>query len=123
MLHLSEERFELLVKNGIDHIPPKYGKRLNNVAFVTADEPSHEQRIKLNLRANQSLYGLYEGIPLTKRGNGYNLVLPDKITLFRIPIAMSCQSLEEAQEQVNKTIWHEVAHYFGLGHDRIHKLE
>lgn len=123
MLTLNDEQFENMVQKGIDNIPPKYGKRLNNVAFVTADEPSPEQRVKLDLRANQSLYGLYEGIPLTRRGGSYNLVLPDKITIFRLPIIMSCDTSQEAQELVNKTVWHEVAHYFGLGHEQIHKLE
>ena len=123
MLVLNDEQFGQMVQKGIDNIPPKYGKQISNVAFVTADVPSEEQRTKLKLSTNQSLYGLYEGIPLTRRSSGYNLVLPDKITIFRIPITMSCHNLIDAQELINKTIWHEVAHYFGLGHDQIHKLE
>lgn len=123
MLVLNDEQFGQMVQKGIDNIPPKYGKQISNVAFVTADVPSEEQRTKLKLSANQSLYGLYEGIPLTSRSSGYNLVLPDKITIFRIPIIMTCRNLIDAQELINKTIWHEVAHYFGLGHDQIHKLE
>lgn len=111
-----------MVSQGIDAIPKLYYEKLHNVAFVVEDEPNEEQRKKLKLHCNQSLYGLYEGIPLTKRGANYNLVLPDKITIFRLPIAYSNNSLEEAARQVRKTVWHEVAHYFGLDHDRIHKL-
>lgn len=123
MIDLNANDFEQLVSQGIDKIPKLYYEKLQNVAFVVEDEPSDEQRLKLKLHCNQSLFGLYEGIPLTKRGAGYNLVLPDKITIFRLPILSVANSLEEVKRQVSKTVWHEVAHYFGLDHDRIHHLE
>ncbi|HSX44855.1 MAG TPA: metallopeptidase family protein [Candidatus Saccharimonadales bacterium] len=123
MVEVSQEEFEKLVSEAIDRIPPVYYKKLNNVAFITEDEPSETQRQELKLHCNQSLYGLYQGIPLTKRGNNYNLVLPDKITIFRLPILYSAHNLEDVRRQVNNTVWHEVAHYYGLDHDRIHKLE
>ena len=123
MIELTTEQFEKLVAKGIDAIPKKYFEKIQNVAFIVEDQPSPEQREKLKLACNQTLYGLYEGIPLTKRGAGYNLVLPDKITIFRLPILFNAKTPEDAQKQVNKTIWHEVAHYFGLDHDRIHHIE
>ncbi len=123
MVELTTDHFEKLVGKGIDAIPKKYFDKIQNVAFIVEDEPSLEQREKLKLACNQTLFGLYEGIPLTKRGAGYNLVLPDKITIFRLPILSVAETVEDVQKQVNKTIWHEVAHYFGLDHDRIHKLE
>lgn len=115
--------FEEMVKAAIDNIPSQYGDHIKNLAFVVDDESDEIQRSKLHLVDGQILFGLYEGIPLTKRNNGYNLVLPDKITLFRLPILLVCNSLEEVRAQVKKTVWHEVAHYFGLDHEQIHALE
>ena len=123
MISVSDEEFKEFVSAGMDAIPPKYIKNLNNVAFVVQDLPTEEQRVKLKLSEHQTLYGLYEGIPLTKRGFNYNLVLPDKITIFKKPMEASSQTIEELKEQVRHTVWHEVAHYFGLNHEQIHKLE
>ena len=119
----TDEQFEDWVNQGIAAIPKLYQDNLNNVAIVIADEPTPEQREKLKLRCDQTLFGLYEGIPLTKRGTGYNLVLPDKITIFKLPMVHASQSAEEIKEQVRHTVWHEIAHFYGLNHDQIHKLE
>ena len=107
----------------MDKLPQKYVEGLNNVAILYEDEPSPEQRVKLKLRCNETLLGLYEGIPMTKRTAGYNLVLPDKITLFKNPLLAKSRSLEEFKEEVRHTLWHEIAHFYGLDHDRIHKLD
>ncbi len=123
MFRVNESDFQKILIDSIDNIPEKYARRLDNVGIFWENEPSPEQRQKLKLRHNQTLFGLYEGIPLTKRGAGYNLALPDKITIFKWPIEMSVSSLGELREQVGRTLWHEVAHYFGLDHERIHKLE
>lgn len=122
MLEVDDQTFEELVNEAINAVPEKYYKRINNVAFVVADEPTEEQRHKLNLACNQTLFGLYEGIPLTKRGVGYNLVLPDVITIFKLPMLQNCKDYIELNNTIHKTVWHEVAHYFGLGHEQIHKL-
>lgn len=123
MYSIDQESFEKLVTEAIDAIPPKFGENLKNVAFVVEDEPSPQQRVKLKLLPFQSLYGLYEGIPLVQRTNNYSLVLPDKITLFKLPLEQSSNSHQELTDQINKTVWHEVAHYYGLGHDKIKELE
>lgn len=119
----TDEQFEDWVNQGISAIPKLYQDNLNNVAIVIADEPSPAQREKLKLRCDQSLFGLYEGIPLTKRGTGYNLVLPDKTTIFKLPMVHASQTTDEIKEQVRHTVWHEIAHFYGLNHDQIHKLE
>lgn len=123
MFQVSDEQFQDLMVQAVDHLPEKYARRLENVGFFWEDEPSAEQRQKLKLHCNQTLLGLYEGIPLTQRGSGYNLVLPDKITLFKKPIEWHSSDLQSLKEQIGKTLWHEVAHYFGLDHERIHALE
>lgn len=123
MLEISDKDFEELVNKALDSLPQLYLDNLNNVAIVTADQPTPEQRIELKLRCNDTLFGLYQGIPLTKRGSNYSLVIPDKITIFKLPILSVSRTLADVAEQVRHTVWHEVAHFYGLDHEQIHKLE
>ncbi len=123
MLDISDKDFEELVNKALDALPKIYLENLNNVAIVTADNPTSEQRTELKLHCNETLFGLYQGIPLTKRGSNYSLVLPDKITIFKRPILAVSHNPEQVAEQVRHTIWHEVAHFYGLDHVQIHKLE
>jgi predicted Zn-dependent protease with MMP-like domain len=123
IMQIDDQQFEAIVAQALDELPEKYVTNLNNVAIVYADEPDQNQRHKLKLHCNQSLYGLYEGVPLTKRGSGYNLVLPDKITIFKNPLTAASQDIAQLKANVKHTLWHEIAHHFGLGHDRIHQLE
>lgn len=123
MIDITDEEFDTLITNALNAIPKLYVEKLDNVAIVIADEPSPEQRQKLKLHCNHLLFGLYEGIPLTRRGTGYSMVLPDKITLFKFPILAVSNTMNELQAQVTHTLWHEIAHYYGLNHDDIHALE
>ncbi len=123
MVSTSHEVFNQIVADSIDAIPEKYALHIKNLAFVVEDEPSEAQRQKLHLPQNETLFGLYEGIPLTGRNSGYNLVLPDKITLFKKPLEAASHNLVELKNRVQKTVWHEVAHYYGLGHEAIDELE
>jgi predicted Zn-dependent protease with MMP-like domain len=107
----------------MDELPKEYIERLTNIAIVYADEPTPEQRLKLKLQHNQSLLGLYEGLSLAQRGSNYTASLPDKITLFKKPLLYQSASEEEFRANVKHTLWHEIAHYYGLDHDRIHKLD
>lgn len=120
---LSDNEFDLLVTRAMDELPQEYIKGLDNVAILYADEPDEYQRAKSHLEPNNILLGLYEGIPLTKRGAGYTFVLPDKITLFKNSILAVSHSSEQLFEHIKRTLWHEIAHFYGLGHDRIHELE
>lgn len=120
---ISEPDFESLVTKAIEDIPTLYQENLKNIAFFVEDEPSQEQREKLNLRSCDSLFGLYEGVPLPGRRGGYALTLPDKITIFRKTHEQFASSLEDLKRQTYNTVWHEVAHYYGLDHKRIHQLE
>lgn len=122
-MDITDDQFEAIVSQALDELPSKYTDNMNNVAIVYADDPDEHQRQKLKLRCGESLYGLYEGIPLTKRGAGYSLVLPDKITIFKNTLVQDSRDLAELKANVKHTLWHEIAHHFGLGHSRIHKLE
>jgi len=121
-VELSEEKFREYLAEALDGIPPPYSERLENVAFILEDEPTPEQRAQLHLYPNETLLGLYEGVPLPAR-QGTLKILPDKITFFKNPLLAASGSEEELKAQIAHTVWHEVAHYFGLGHDRIHELE
>ncbi len=123
MQDITDKEFENIVKMAVDDIPEEYAKRLNNIGFVIEEQPTPSQRKKLRLHGGQMLFGLYEGIPLTARNNNYSGVLPDKITIFKYPATVLARTSDELLEMVRHTVWHEVAHYFGLNHDRIDELD
>jgi predicted Zn-dependent protease with MMP-like domain len=122
MLELTDEQFEQIIADSLDEMPQEHMKAVRNVAIVYEDDPTPAQREALQLKCHQSLYGLYEGVPLTRR-QGMTHYGPDKITIFKNPILSGVNSLDELKAQVKHTVWHEIAHYFGLDHDQIHKLE
>ncbi len=122
MIEISDKQFKKIVSGAIDGIPSPYIDRLQNVAFIIEDTPTPAQSQKLGLRCNDLLFGLYEGVPLPQR-QGATKLLPDKVTLFKKPLQMVSHNLGELTKHVKHTIWHEVGHYFGLNHARIHEIE
>ena len=122
-MDISDEVFEKIIAEAMDTLPEHYLERAKNVAITWDYDPSPEQRAKQRLRPDQTLFGLYEGIPMTQRGGNYSMVLPDKITIFKNPIIRYAQDLEAVKLQVKNTLWHEIAHHYGLDHDRIHQIE
>jgi predicted Zn-dependent protease with MMP-like domain len=122
MVQVDDKQFDEIVSLAIDAIPPLYQKHLDNVAFIVEDEPSPQQMQQLKLFRGELLFGLYEGVPLPQR-QGTTKLLPDKITIFKNPALMVSRNLEELREHIRHTVWHEVAHYYGLDHKRIHELE
>ncbi len=120
---MEKEIFERLVQEGISLIPKKFMAKLENVAIVIEDEPTVQQREKLKLRKSFTLFGLYEGVPQTKRGPHYGMTLPDKITIFQRPIEQFAGSEEEIRKIVCDTVWHEIAHHFGSDEQRVREAE
>ncbi len=122
---ISKERFEQLVEEALDSIPQTLWNAIENVGVVVEDWPSPAQMASVGLEHGRSmLLGLYEGVPLTARSHHYGLVLPDKITIFRIPILRICPPGDEdaVRAQVRRTVLHEIAHHFGISDDRLHQL-
>lgn len=119
---LNDEEFDQLISEAMDELPEQYIAGLKNVLVTYADEPTEEQRINLRLHCNETLLGLYEGVPLTARGDGYANI-PDRITLFKLPIQSHSHDEASLRAQIKHTLWHEIAHYYGLDHDRIHAVE
>ena len=113
-----------MVEEGIESIPEKFRAEISNVQIVVCDEPSPEQIKKLNLTPGSLLFGLYEGVPQTKRGIGYSGVLPDKITIFQKSMEQVAGESEEKIKQIVKdTVFHEIAHHFGTDEERIRQIE
>jgi predicted Zn-dependent protease with MMP-like domain len=114
--------FESLVAEALDSLPPDIQEKLENVEVVVESRPSLVQLQRLDLRPGHTLFGLYEGVPLTKRTSGYSMVLPDKITIFRQPIEAHCQTDEQVKQVVRRTVLHELAHHFGISDERLREL-
>ena len=119
---IEKEKFEELVANALKAIPKFFRKKMENVEIVIEDyaPPYVQQRLKIHPYA---LFGLYQGIPLRKRGSWYGNVLPDKITIFKRPIEQYCKSEDEIKELVKKVVMHEIGHYFGLSEAELRRLE
>lgn len=104
-------------------LPKFFKKKMKNVDVVVEDRASRELLSEVGLRYPSELLGLYQGVPLDRRGFYYGNVLPDKITIFQIPIESMCQTKEEVKEKVKEVVIHEVGHYFGLDDERLKELE
>ena len=115
-MYISDEDFDALVTKAMDELPQDYITQLDNVAILYADEPNEYQVQASQLREHSILLGLYEGIPLTKRDAGYTFVVPDTITLFKHSLLAITRTPEELFEQIKRTLWHEIAHFYGLSH-------
>ncbi len=112
--------FYELVERALEGLPPELAELLDNVAIVVDDWPDPSSPLVAGGEA-ETLYGLYEGVPLTERGSGYYGILPDKITIFRGPLERDFWQ-EELEEQIRITVVHEVAHHFGFDEDRLEEL-
>lgn len=111
VIEVSRQRFEELVSEALDTIPPELAKMMDNVVVVVVDDPPEP-----------GLLGLYTGIPLTERGSWYSGVLPDHIEIYRNPILEICHTEDDVVEEVQITVVHEIAHHFGIDDARLHEL-
>lgn len=117
MVELSDEQFDALITRAMNELPQEYIKNMQNVAIVMADEPTEQQREQMKLDPERVLLlGLFEGVPKTLQGSGWSGMLPSKITLFKNQLLRAVHSPDEFYEQIKRTLWHEIAHYYGLTH-------
>lgn len=116
---LSRQEFRQLVSQAIASLPSLVMDRLTNVEVVVRDQPTHEELAVAGIDPTETLFGLYSGIPLTKRSSSYGMVLPDKITLYQRSIEEGCRTKQEIQEQIRTTLLHEIGHHFGLSEDEL----
>ncbi len=115
--------FEQLVEKGVLLIPRKFRHLMKNVSIVIDDYPTQEQLRKSHIRSGSTLLGLYEGIPQTHRDTGYANVLPDKITIFQKAIESMAHDPISIEKLVADTVWHEIAHHFGLNEQEIRNAQ
>jgi predicted Zn-dependent protease with MMP-like domain len=108
------ERFEEYARDALDSLPPDLRGEMSNVEIVVEEEPP----------GGQPLLGLYEGIPLTRRGSFYSGALPDKITIYRGPLErLYGRDQETLRKQVRRVVLHEIAHHFGISDERLHEID
>ena len=119
---MDTEQFEELVGQALDSLPPEIEAGLDNVAIIIQDWPSREQMEDNGIRDRYGLLGLYEGIALPDRGGGYNMVAPDKITIFQKPLEALRLGSAETVEEIRKTVLHELAHHLGFSDDDLHEI-
>lgn len=112
-VEMSGERFEELVSDALDRVPPALLNLMQNVVVLVEDEPPADE---------PDLLGLYEGYALTDRGWDYSGVLPDRITIFRGPLVRECSDEVHLRDEVTTTVVHEIAHHFGIDDERLHAL-
>ena len=122
-MKLTREEFEEAVVSALKSLPKFIKEKMENVDVVVESRASREVLDELGLRSPSELLGLYQGVPLDRRGFYYGNVLPDKISLFQIPIESICKTREEIEEKIREVVIHEVGHYFGLDDKKLRELE
>ncbi len=120
---MTKEDFEKLMSEALDEIPSYFQKHIKNLEFIVMEHPTVDMLKRVGIYGRGTLLGLYEGIPLRKRGPGYQGVLPDRITLFMIPIIQQSVMLNmPLKEKIKKVLMHEIGHYFGLTEGELREM-
>jgi predicted Zn-dependent protease with MMP-like domain len=123
MRRVTRERFTTLVEEALKGIPRRFRDAMRNVAVVVEDEPPPDLLAEMDMEPGDTLFGLYHGTPLTQRGSSYGNTLPDRISIYQLPIEDACESEEDIRQCVAETVIHEFGHYFGLSEEEIEAIE
>ncbi len=122
-MKLTRKEFEEAVVTALRGLPRFFKKKMKNIDVVVEAEASEETLSEMGFDSPYELLGLYQGVPLDRRGFYYGNVLPDKITLFQEPIESMCATKAEIEDRIRKVVIHEVGHYFGLTDERLEEIE
>jgi predicted Zn-dependent protease with MMP-like domain len=117
----SHRPFEELVDEALASIPMPFAAALDDVAIVIADEPTADQLAANDLPPDETLYGIYEGVPRTEWGADW-VAMPNRITLFRLPLEADFADPDDLSDEVWITVVHELAHHLGIDDERLHEL-
>lgn len=120
---MTRREFERLVVEAMALIPKRFRREMRNIAVVVEDEPDAALLEEMEIEPPDTLYGLYQGTPLTERTWAYGNTLPDRITIFQRPIEEDCEDEDEMRAVIGETLIHEVGHYFGLSEEEIEEIE
>ncbi|MEO5742786.1 MAG: metallopeptidase family protein [Vicinamibacterales bacterium] len=123
MREMTRERFTALVEEALRGIPRRFRDAMKNVAVIVEDEPSQDVLDDLEMDPDDTLFGLYQGTPLTERESTYGNTLPDRISIYQRPIEEACEDEEDIRQCVAETVIHEFGHYFGLSEEEIQEIE
>ncbi len=123
MREMTRERFTALVEDVLRDIPQRFRDAMKNVAVVVEDEPPPELLEELDMDPDDTLFGLYQGTPLTERAFSYGNTLPDRISIYQLPIEDACEDDDDVRLCVAETVIHEFGHYFGLSEEEIQDIE
>jgi len=120
---MDESAFAELLEEVLDDLPTDFASHLENVAVVIETEPTPELLRSLGLNPRRdTLFGLYQGTPLSERGSTYGNALPDTISIFYRPLLQACRTPAQLRREIRKTVIHEIGHYFGMDEDEIERL-
>jgi predicted Zn-dependent protease with MMP-like domain len=120
---MQREKFEAFVARAIDNLPTEFQHKLENVDIVVENWPTPRQLRQAKHKNPTKLLGLYQGVPQTRRGRRYGLVLPDKISIFQKPIEAYCRFGYEIDATIEEVVRHEIAHHFGLDERTLRRIE
>lgn len=120
---MTRHRFERLVEEALQTIPGRFRREVRNVAVIVEDEPSPELLEEMGIEPPDTLFGLYQGVPLTERSWSPASALPDRIVIYQRPIEWACENEEEIVGTIGETVIHEFGHYFGLSEEEIEEIE
>ena len=120
---MHRQRFTQLVEEALAEIPARFRREMKNVAVVVEDEPTPELLEEMEIEPGDTLFGLYQGTPLPERGWSFGNALPDRISIYQIPIEEACADDEEIRDCVAETVIHEFGHYFGMSEEEIEEIE
>src|SRR5687767_15580830 len=123
MREMTRERFTALVEEALREIPRRFRDAMKNVAVVVEDEPSQDLLDELEMEPGDTLFGLYQGTPLTERESNYGNALPDRISIYQLSIEEACEDDEDIRQCVAETVIHEFGHYFGMSEEQIQEIE
>ena len=121
-MKLSDEEFDRIVKRAIRRIPQVIRRHLDNIVISVRKRPSRNMMKEMKLPSGEALLGLFQGIPLIERSVTSPPLFPDTILLFQEPLEKTCETREELEEQIRITVVHEVAHFIGIGEERLEEL-
>jgi len=126
-MEIERSKFEELVASALDDLPEEFKRALENIEVVVEDEPSSDVLMERKIKPPDTLLGLYHGVPLSKRGQGYVNplyagVLPDKVSIYQKPIQSVCRTRAELKRRVQEVVMHEIGHYFGMSEEQLEEI-
>ena len=123
MYEVDHDQFEAMVMHAVRALPDEFRQRIANLEFTVEDRARSDDYARTSTPAGSTILGVYRGIPLPKRGAGYNMTLPDRIVIFQQPLQRLARDESDLAERVHHVVKHEIAHYFGISDDRLREID